>query len=159
MVCCPFTTIWVLNTSGGKNFSACVCACVCARARACVMKSIKQYNLAGCSADIIRRSGLGGTSLTRPQVAYLLSFVKFGSGIQVILRLWPQQFHWLQYLYYWWYGFMKCTVYMASGGITYTASFVPAFNFGSLLLFFHNKESTVKTISPMTAKDTLSPSM
>jgi hypothetical protein len=48
-----------------------------------------------------------------------------GSGIQVILRVLPQQFERLWYWYYWWEGLHKYAVEMASGGMMYT--YIPSF--------------------------------
>jgi hypothetical protein len=48
---------------------------------------------------------------------YILSFMRIGSGIRVILRLLPQQFEMLQCWYYWWEGFMKYAVEMTSCGM------------------------------------------
>jgi hypothetical protein len=50
---------------------------------------------------------------------YIPSFMTTGSGIQVILRLLTQQFERHRCWYYWWEGFMKCSVEMASGGVTH----------------------------------------
>jgi hypothetical protein len=60
-----------------------------------------------------------------PRVAWLHSkFREIGSGIQVILRSFPQQFHSLQCWHYRRDGFMKCTIEMPSGGMIYIPSFM-----------------------------------
>jgi hypothetical protein len=43
----------------------------------------------------------------------------FGSAVQVILRVLPQQFERLWYWYYWWEGFLKYTTEMTSRGMIY----------------------------------------
>jgi hypothetical protein len=50
---------------------------------------------------------------------YIPKFITICSGIQVILRLIPQQFERPQCRYYWLYGFMKYAVEMASGCMIY----------------------------------------
>jgi hypothetical protein len=55
---------------------------------------------------------------------YISSFMMIGSGIQIIVRLLPQQFDRLQFWYYSWEGFMKHTTELASGGTIYLPSFI-----------------------------------
>jgi hypothetical protein len=47
-----------------------------------------------------------------------------GSGIQVILRLLPQQLESLQCFYYLWEGIVKYPVEMVSGGMKYIPCFI-----------------------------------
>jgi hypothetical protein len=46
---------------------------------------------------------------------YMPGFMMIGSGIQVILWLLPQQFE--RYWYYWWHGFLKHGIKIASGSM------------------------------------------
>jgi hypothetical protein len=64
------------------------------------MNSMKQYHFRGCSVGIADGSDFLSTPLRWPQI-YIPSFMKTGSGIQVILRLLPQQFDGLQCWCYW----------------------------------------------------------
>jgi hypothetical protein len=51
-------------------------------------------------------------------------FREVGSGIEVILRSFPQQIQGLQCWHYQWDGFMKCAVEMNSGDMIYIPSFM-----------------------------------
>jgi hypothetical protein len=51
-------------------------------------------------------------------------FIAIGSVIQLILRLLLQHFRRLQCSYYWWKGFMKCAVALASCGMIYIPVFM-----------------------------------
>jgi hypothetical protein len=55
---------------------------------------------------------------------YTRLFMTIGVGIQLILKLLPQQFERLQCWYYWREEFMKYAVEMASGGIIYIPGFI-----------------------------------
>jgi hypothetical protein len=46
-----------------------------------------------------------------------------GSGIQVLLKLIPQQFKRLQCWHYWWEGFIKEVTEMILGAMIYESSF------------------------------------
>jgi hypothetical protein len=46
-------------------------------------------------------------------------FMKIGSGIKVILRVFPQQFERLWCWYYWWEGFMMYSIETVSDGMIY----------------------------------------
>jgi hypothetical protein len=71
-------------------------------------------------------------------VIYVPSFVTIGSGIQVILRFLRQQFGRLQYCYYWWEGFIKCIIEMASFGMMYVPSFIKTCEgVQAVLMVFH----------------------
>jgi hypothetical protein len=50
---------------------------------------------------------------------YISSFMKIGSGIQVIARLLPLQFERLQCWYYLWKRFMMYAIEMTSDGMTH----------------------------------------
>jgi hypothetical protein len=50
---------------------------------------------------------------------YIPSFMTIVSGIQVILRIFPQQLERLQCWYYWWRGFLKYAADIISGGMMY----------------------------------------
>jgi hypothetical protein len=51
------------------------------------------------------------------------SFIKIGSGVQVILRLLSKKIERLQSWYQWWEGIMKYAVDMASDRMKYVRSF------------------------------------
>jgi hypothetical protein len=61
-------------------------------------------------------------------MTYIQRLIMIGSGIQIMLRLIPQQFEKLQCLYYWWERFRKYAIEIASGVIMYITSFI---NIGS----------------------------
>jgi hypothetical protein len=102
-------------------------------------------------------------------MTHIPSFMKIGSGIQILLRLLPQQFKWLQYWYYSWEGFMMYAIEMPSGGMIYIQSFINTSSgiqkllrgrvghtqqgvLISLLPFFQNERSRLKTISSINAE-------
>jgi hypothetical protein len=91
------------------------------------MKSVKQYNLRGCSVGITDGRDLRSTPLRWPQWHDIRTKFRYDrwshSGNVKVIKI-PQQFDRLQCWYYWWEGFMKYAVEMASDSMIYIVSFL-----------------------------------